>query len=161
MSRNEWISVDTLINLQQQALRRSIEGKRGQAFLLELIEALDAIPDKKLYNGKLVTTEGGCCALGALGIKRGLNLEALNDEENTAILSKVFNIAPSLVAEIMYLNDESLVDVWKWGEIEVCGPMRPKYPDWGRHYTKVRVHNDNHPTQRWQRMRDWAVSSLK
>jgi hypothetical protein len=147
----------------RQAVKRSLEGARGQALLRELVEALDAMEDKRLYPGSFATADGEFCALGALAAKRGTKTDDLGDdyECDTAQVGQRFGIAPAMAAEIMYLNDEYAVDVWKWVDVEICGPMRPNWPDWGKHTRTVRVHNDNHPRERWQRMRSWAVENLK
>jgi hypothetical protein len=121
----------------------AIRGKRGQAFLRELIEALDAMPVKALIKNDLIrdTVEidpfgGGyipddapkVCALGSVGIGRGLNMEALDPEDYDSV-ADAFRIAPRLAQEIAFQNDDA---AW--------------------HAT---------PAERWQRMRDWAASRLK
>lgn len=140
----------------------ALRGKRGQALLRELAEALDAMPDKRLYPGSFATAEGEFCTLGVLGEKRGTKMDDLGDEDwcDTALVGERFGIADAMASEIMYLNDEYMVATWKWVGIEICGPMRPYYPDWGEHIRTVRVHNDNHPQERWQRMRDWVRENL-
>jgi hypothetical protein len=147
----------------RQAVKRSLEGKRGQALLQELVHALDEMPDKRLYPGSFATPEGEFCTLGVLGARRGIQMDDLGDEHDCEPeqVAQRFGIAPAMAAEIMYLNDEYAVDVWKWLDVVICGPMRPRYPDWGKHTRTVRVRNDNHPAQRWQRMRDWAAQHLK
>lgn len=146
----------------RQAVKRSLEGKRGQALLRELVDALDAMPDKRLYPGSFATPEGEFCTLGVLGAKRGTKMDDLGDEDecDTDVVGQRFGIAPAMAAEIMYLNDEYMVDTWKWVDVEICGPMRPYYPDWGEHTRSVSIPNDNHPQERWQRMRAWAVENL-
>jgi hypothetical protein len=114
----------------QGALASSIRGKRGQAFFRELIDALDAMPVKRLIPNDL-RKDGEVCALGAVGAKRGMNLESLDPHE-AEVLSGEFGIAEPLVREIEYRNDEG-------------GP-------WDRPET---------PEERWTRMRAWAVNKLK
>ena len=145
------------------AVRSSLQGKRGQALLKELAEALDAMPDKRLYPGSFATAEGEFCALGVLGAKRGTKMDDLGDEDycDPGFVANRFGIAPAMAAEIMYMNDEYAVDVWKWVDVEICGPVRPYYPDHGRHTRCVRVHNDKHPQERWQRMRAWVAENMK
>lgn len=82
----------------------AIRGKRGQAFLRELIDALEAMPEKRLIS-KHLRKDGEVCALGAVGAKRGMNLESL-DPEDFEILGTEFGIAHQLVQEIEFLNDE-------------------------------------------------------
>ena len=145
------------------AVRSSLQGKRGQALLKELAEALDAMPDKRLYPGSFATAEGEFCTLGVLGAKRGTKMDDLGDEDDCdpGFVANRFGIAPAMAAEIMYMNDEYAVDVWKWVDVEICGPVRPYYPDHGRHTRCVSVHNDKHPQERWQRMRAWVAENIK
>lgn len=82
----------------------AIRGKRGQTLLKDLVEALDAMPEKKLIKGEL-KANGQVCALGALGVKRGLNLDDL-DPEDSETVAEVFNVAEQLAKEIVYKNDE-------------------------------------------------------
>ena len=159
----------------RQAVKRALEGKRGQAMLRELVEALDAMEDKRLYPGSFATADGEFCTLGALGARRGTKMDDLGDEDDcdTRIVGQRFGIAPAMAAEIMYLNDEYAVDVWRWVEVEICGPMPQfRYVSTQRgveieqrvfeqHRRTVRMHNDDHPIKRWERMRAWAVKNLK
>lgn len=120
-------------------------GARGQKFLRELLEALDAMPDKRLITGHLQDRTGCVCALGAIGAKRGMNLPELEDEVkkesfwddddggiefNNRKLGDKLGIARQLTAEIMYENDEG---TWR----------------------------DETPEQRWQRMRNWVASHIR
>jgi hypothetical protein len=82
----------------------SIRGKRGQAFLRELIAALEAMPKKRLIADALQES-GEVCAIGAVGVRRGVNLEALDPDQYEAI-AESFNIAEPLVREIEFENDE-------------------------------------------------------
>ena len=115
----------------------AVRGKRGQAFMRDLIAALDALPDKRLIPHELNTNtpetlyagvQCGVCALGSVGVKRGVNLDVLDPYDHET-LSGVFGIASQLVQEIEYMNDEG-----EWRDT---------------------------PERRWQRMRAWAVSNLK
>lgn len=141
----------------------AISGKRGQAFLRELLEALDGMENKQLHSGSFATAEGEFCTLGVLGSKRGTKMDDLGDEDDCEpkIVGERFGIARAMAAEIMYLNDECLVDEYKWVDFVICGPVRPYYPDYGRHSGSVRVANDNHPADRWKAMRKWVVENLK
>lgn len=149
----------------RQAVKRSLEGKRGQALLSELVEALDAMEDKRLYPNSFATPEGEFCTLGVLGAKRGTKMDDLGDDDycDAEKVGERFGIARAMAAEIMYMNDEYAVDEWKWVDVEICGPMQP-YHAWpyGRkeHKRTVRVRNDNHPAERWEKMRAWAVANL-
>jgi hypothetical protein len=90
--------------LYRQAVERSLGGKRGQAFLREMVVALDALPSKRLEVGALVSRDG-YCALGAVGLQREIEMvEDAEIDRDTA--AKMFGIAPAMAAEIMYMNDE-------------------------------------------------------
>lgn len=115
----------------RQAVKRSIEGKRGQALLRELLEALDAMEDKRLFSGSFATAGGEFCTLGVLGAKRGTKMDDLGDEWDCEadLVGQRFGIAHAMAAEIMHLNDEHISDT-KFVDVEICGPVRPNYPDW-------------------------------
>ncbi len=80
-------------------------GKRGQSMLRDLAAALDAMPNKRLIKGDLVTPEGECCAIGALLIARKCDDPQSLHEDNEAIAQEV-NVAKCLVQEVEYMNDE-------------------------------------------------------
>ncbi len=79
-------------------------GKRGQAFFKDLVEALEAMPEKRLITDEL-HKDGEVCALGALGLKRGINMEHI-DPEDSEVVAANFNIAAPLAQEVVYRNDE-------------------------------------------------------
>lgn len=83
----------------------AIRGKRGQALLRDLRDALDAMPDKRLITEDLVR-DGEVCALGAVAIQRGIpNIGEFDPEDHDA-LAKLMNVASCLIQEIEYENDE-------------------------------------------------------
>jgi len=84
---------------------RSLAGRRGQALLHELIAALDAMPEKRLISQELRAEAGEVCALGAVGLKRGIDMKDL-DPECFEGVAKTFNIPTILAQEIFYQNDE-------------------------------------------------------
>lgn len=116
------------------ALKSAIRGARGQRFLRELIEALDAMPKKELAAGLFQEEQGRCCALGAWANHKGIDLspfepepdDGWGDESDNESLSEVVGIAVSMVREIEWENDE-------W-------------------------HGDD--ASRWRRMRSWAERNL-
>lgn len=95
-----------------------MQGKRGQAFLSELLEALDALPKHELAAHSFARN-GEICALGAVAVKRHIDVSAFepgegedswDDEVDRDELGAAFGIAGSMAAEIMYENDEGAYD---------------------------------------------------
>lgn len=113
----------------------AIRGKRGQRLLIDLVQALDAMPEKVLIAEKLIDHEDGdaVCALGAVGVKRGLVMDKLDPEESETV-AEAFDIAEQLACEITYVNDEG-----------------------GHHYWR----RDETPEERWRRVRAWAVRHIQ
>lgn len=142
------------------AVNSAIKGKRGQAALKELATAMDAMPVKTLAAESLVSAEGEFCTLGVLGNLRGLDMGAVDPEDWDAV-ARLFGIAPAMVREIVYENDER-TDTREWIDVEICGPVRPHWPDYGRHTQTVRVviPGETVGRQRWQRMRRWVDEHL-
>lgn len=83
---------------------KATKGARGQTLLRELLEALDAMPQQRLIEGEL-ELNGEVCALGCIGQRRGVDMSDLEPEDSDAVAG-VFNIAPALVKEIVFMNDE-------------------------------------------------------
>lgn len=123
---NDW----SLIIFRGQ-VASAIKGKRGQAFLRELIEALDSLPEKVLGEGQLISSDGYVCALGSVGLKRGIPMDGLDPYDHQK-MADTFGIASRMIQEITYENDEA-----------------------GSYY------RDEAPAKRWQRVRDWATRNLK
>jgi hypothetical protein len=92
------------IGLWRGAVKRAIQGKRGQAFLRELAEAMDAMPQKKLIKDALVA-DGCFCTLGVVGAARGIDMSGI-DYECAESVGKVFGISRAMAAEIEFMNDE-------------------------------------------------------
>lgn len=105
MSRSGYSDDCETIHLYRQAVERALQGRRGQAFLRELIAALDNLPEKILITGKLIAENGACCALGAVCKTRSLNPGKI-DYEEPAEVGAAFGIARSMAAEIAFMNDE-------------------------------------------------------
>lgn len=88
---------------------------RGQAFLREMIEALDAMPEKRLIANNLEHA-GNVCAIGSVGVKRGVDMSEIDPEDYNRVAA-VFGIARQLVQEIEFMNDEGvycLTDEERW-----------------------------------------------
>jgi hypothetical protein len=142
----------------------SIKGKRGQAMLRELLAALDAMPDKRLFAGSFQQTDGAFCTLGVLGAARGTKMDDLGDAEDGCderLVAERFGVAAPLVQEIMYLNDEWLED-WEWEDVELFGPPTKHWPDFGRPLNRsIRVPRKGVAERRWQLMRNWVAEQIK
>jgi hypothetical protein len=86
------------------AVNSAIKGRKGQAFLAELVTAMDTMPHKRLIANDL-EEKGEVCALGVVGRKRGIDLANLDPEDYKSV-AKALNLAPAMVREITYINDE-------------------------------------------------------
>ena len=117
----------------------AIRGRRGQAFLRELVDALDAMPEKRLISNNLEHA-GNVCAIGSVGLSRGEDMSQLDPHDYDSIAAK-FGIAHQLVQEIEWENDEVYGEWGKWDE-KACRIVRS---DEGR----------------WKHMRAWAIANLK
>ena len=85
------------------AVKSAIRGKRGQAFLRELLAALDELSTHELVEGEL-ETNGQVCSLGAVGVRRGLDMRDVDPYERERVAG-LFGISEALAAEIMEEND--------------------------------------------------------
>lgn len=83
----------------------AIRGKRGQAFLTEMLAAMDALPEKQLVAWEL-EAHGQVCAIGSVGLARGVDMSKL-DPEDSATVAGAFGIAEPLAQEIVWMNDEA------------------------------------------------------
>jgi len=118
----------------------SLRSKRGQAFLKEMLAALDAMPVKRLIARELEGTDhvsfshwgmietDAVCAIGSVGRARGMDMSSIDPDDPETVSGK-FNIGRPMACEIVYLNDE-----------------------WYRRET---------PEARFTRMREWVVSQIK
>jgi hypothetical protein len=88
------------------AVKSAIRGKRGQAFLLEMYRAIDALPERKLIANEL-EAEGAVCAIGAVGKARGLDMTKIDPHDPETVAGK-FGIPDALAREIVFENDEGL-----------------------------------------------------
>lgn len=120
----------TTLNLYRGRVANAVRGKRGQQFLRELADALDAMPIKELIYGELVSEEGDVCAIGAVCKARGLDVSKIDYEEPDEV-AKAVGIATCMAAEIEFTNDdwsysESPAKRWqrmrKWVEEQITTP---------------------------------------
>lgn len=94
------------VNLWAGAVASAIRGRRGQAFLRDLLAALDAMPVKRLIAEELVTASGEVCAIGSLGVRRGVDLSN-TDPEDAESVGALFDISATLARQVVYENDEA------------------------------------------------------
>lgn len=113
------------------AVASAMRGKRGQAFLKEMLAAFDAMSEKRLIKNDL-EKEGAVCALGAVGVARKIDMSVADPHDYTTIAS-TFGIASAMAQEIMYYNDEV-------------------------HWPNDR---NETPEQRFIRMRAWIAAQIK
>lgn len=137
--------------LWRGAVASSLRGKRGQAALHDLAQAMDTMPVKALAAESLVNASGELCTLGVLGQSRGMDVSQF-DPDDWAAVAKAFGLSQAMVREIVYLNDERYTP-YEWERIEVFGPIR--------HYNDrapwQRVDHDDPGARRWQYMRKWVA----
>lgn len=128
----------------------AIRGKRGQAFLLELLAALDAMPEKRLIAESLKVEEGAVCALGAVAAKRGFEAEKIKHLNNqfdygaADYVAQEFGIAEVMTREIVWVNDEAGNG---HSEVDIYDGKRRWYPET--------------PEERFERVRAWVVSQVR
>jgi len=130
MSRSGYSDDYEYLDLYRKAVDNAIKGKRGQAFLRELAQAMDAMPEKVLIQNELINWEGSCCAIGVVCKARQIAVDKIDDTDH-AMVGEAVGIARSMAAEIAYMNDE--FGVTEFSET---------------------------PEQRWVRMRKWVQDSL-
>lgn len=104
------------------ARKSALRGKRGQAFLRRLAAALDAMPVKSLcaipdtvdeYGdkidapgaGRLGLPDGQVCVLGSLARAEGRDPTAIDAADHDG-LGRMFDVAPVIVRDLEYENDE-------------------------------------------------------
>lgn len=123
------------LEFYRSAVDSAFAGKRGQAFMKDLLAALDAMPEKRLVPYAFETEEGEVCALGAVARVKNVELPKGEMEDvNPYALGRKLNIAQCMVREIMFENDEA-----------------------GDYY----VTPGETPEHRWERMRGWVMSHIK
>lgn len=111
---------------------QTFRGKRGQAFLREMLTQLEALPEKRLIAGDLIKDSGAMCAIGTVGTARGIDMSQIDPEDAQAV-SKVFGISETMAREIMNANDDEM-----------------------HHYT----HGDETAEQRYTRMLSWVRAEI-
>lgn len=148
------------------AVKSSIKGKRGQAFLRELLAALDSMPDKRLI-ASAAQKDGCMCTLGVVAAARGLSLDDLNSSMEGWEWDRIaddLGIAEAMAREIMELNDEH-TDEFEWVPRPEGPPTPEEWHAFERSYS-YRLSDDirrpilDAPARRWRFMRDWVAKQV-
>lgn len=121
------------LNLWRGAVDRAIKGRRGQAFLREMLAALDAMPTKRLIENDLVRFDGEVCAMGAVAKARGCDLSNVVDDDPESV-ARAFGIARALAAEIAFENDDDFsytaeTPEARWSRMRAWAVSQIKEPD--------------------------------
>lgn len=106
MSRSGYSNDCENLGLWRQAVARAIHGKRGQSFLREMADALDAMPVKELIAGDVVRNDNGVCAIGSVALARKLDVTEIDIYDGESV-GKSFGVARALACEIAWENDEN------------------------------------------------------
>jgi len=147
------------LNLLEANLDRTIKGKKGQEFLKKLLSALDAMQVKELHTDALKNEEGGFCALGCYANHFKVKTDDIYPDDALAI-SKRFGISQMLVWQIIWENDENLVNDKMWIYSLLVGPVRTRSTEWGEHRQRQLVPDPDAPRKRWEAMRQWVVDNI-
>lgn len=134
-------------------------GRRGQRFFRDLIEALDAMPEKRLVAESFVDSDGECCTLGALARHRGIDVSDIDPDwgsECAEVAGARLDVARQLAAEAMYENDES---VSLRVPVILHGPRR--YPYLRDRPKRIWVPATDEAERRWAHMRAWAARHIR
>ena len=116
------------------AVKSALRGKRGQAFLRELADSMDAMKEKRLITNNF-KADGEFCTLGVIANRRGVDLQDLLNEDyygpvvDHERLADRLGVAAAMAQEIMFMNDEAMLF-------------------------------DETPEVRWRRMRDWVSRQI-
>ena len=136
------------------AVASALRGKRGQAFLREILAALDAMPEKRLIGSRF-EADGDCCTLGAVCRARGVDTSGLTpddyDPDDVSVeIAEMLGIPRALAAEIMWENDEAISDT-RW--VYPPTPEPSELAVFGGHVSDA-------AERRWQHMRNWVAMRI-
>jgi hypothetical protein len=87
------------------AVASAIRGKRGQAFLREMLASMETLPEPKLVAMEL-EADGQVCAIGSVGRARGVDMTQIDPEDYSKVAA-VFGINEKLAQEIVWMNDDA------------------------------------------------------
>lgn len=145
---NQWALIE-------RATRNAIHGKKGQALLKELEQALLAMPVKELITSRLAD-EGACCTLGAMLVHRKVCVDGgITYAEAQKLLEAT--------TKKFYANDESgLTEDDTSGMARFCRDNlgMAKSMVW-----RIILKNDERfasctPAERWTKMLEWVRANI-
>jgi hypothetical protein len=119
------------------ALCSAIRGKRGQRFIRDLVQALDALPLPELAAGALEDEETGCCcAFGAVRRFRGADavplwFHPMEEDMTPDNLAEPFNVSETLAWAVVQANEDGMTG-----------------------------NDESTRRRRWKQVRYWAVRQL-
>lgn len=109
MSRSGYSDDCEHLELWRANVDSALRGKRGQKFLRELASAMDAMPEKKLIRGELISARGECCTIGVVCKLRNLDVSKVDVYEPEEV-GKLVGISRVMAAEIEHMNDNWVDD---------------------------------------------------
>ena len=159
-------------NTYPLCLRSQLRSKKGQAFLREILGALDALPEKKLI-GDAIAKDGCTCGLGALAVQRRVaagedrdavlaELAAINVDTTSADFdgedmhdwaARVMDAPVYLACEIASLNDMK-----EWERVP-CFDV-PRWPGMSQMHEAI-IYLDEDPAERFARVRSVIASMVQ
>lgn len=109
-------------------------GRRGQAFLKSALAALDRMEDKRLAGGTFGVGQDGCmCLMSSIATETGrasvfTGRDADWDGEGMCYaLADAFNVAPVLVQDLVWDNDENAprdpAKRWGWMRAKIASAI--------------------------------------
>lgn len=137
------------VNLWRGNLHRQIRSKRGQAFLKELLAAIEVLPDKRLASGVIAKPDGPVCSLGAMALARRI----ASGEDPRLVLDELSSI-------IVDDSDERWKgeEIEEWAKQELACPSHlaweiPFVNDYGSFHSET-------PESRYERMVAWTRAKI-
>jgi len=139
--------------LWQANCHRSVNGKKGQAFLRRVEAALLAMPEKRLIREAIVEADGDVCALGSVAVHEGKEVSPELDYDPEDFGMKLG--APRLVAwRLVEINDIQC----DYDYLTAQGPLPINRGGFSGAGYSVRVNVT--PEERYERVLAWVRSQL-
>lgn len=103
-------------NLYWPNLRRACRSKRGQRVLREVVEALLALPQRRLIANAIKEPSGEVCAVGAVAQYKGVDLGEYRegDQEDTIQIGESIGMGRMIPWHLGFMNDTQLPGLEPW-----------------------------------------------